>query len=276
MLSHRQSLCASFLLLFSCTLVRAYGAPMDDGLRGALSAPTRTAASTARDHARHPVEELSFFGLTPKAHVAELWPDGGYWTEILAPYLRDHGHYILALGDPEGSPVERAYSRPPPAWVNSRTPAPSPYDRVIFGELAQGRVQLGPPDSLDVVLTFRNLHNWMNQGDVRELLAGIHRALKPGGVFGVEDHRARPVAPQDPRARSGYVRQDYAVDLIQSAGFRLVGTSEINANPKDTTDWPQGVWTLPPTLALGAQNRDRYQAIGEADNFVLKFVKIDD
>ncbi|MBS1104037.1 class I SAM-dependent methyltransferase [Gluconobacter sp. Dm-62] len=244
----------------------------DASLSPRLSVPNRTPKFIARDPARHPVQELAFLGLTPTSSVIEIWPGSGYWTEILAPYLHDHGRYALALGDINGSHVEKAFAKPPSFL--SQPPAAAPYDRITLTELAQGHDQIGVPGSADIVLTFRNLHNWMQQGDVPEMLAAIHRVLKPGGIFGVEDHRSHLPGLQDPKAKDGYVQQDYAIRLIEAAGFRLVGTSEINANPKDTTNWPKGVWTLPPSLALGDKNRERYIAIGEADNFVLKFVRI--
>jgi len=123
------------------------------------------------------------------------------------------------------------------------------------------------------VLTFRNLHNWMEGGYAEDMLRAAFRALKPGGILGVEAHRGRTDRPQDPKAADGYVREDYAIALAEKAGFRLAGKSEINANPRDTKDWVDGVWTLPPTLSQKEKDRDRYVAVGEADNFVLKFVK---
>ncbi|MGI4800356.1 MAG: class I SAM-dependent methyltransferase, partial [Janthinobacterium lividum] len=134
-----------------------------------------------------------------------------------------------------------------------------------------GHGALAPPNSADLVLTFRNLHNWMNEDDAPELLAAIFHALKPGGVLGIEDHRGNTRSPQDAKAGNGYVRQDYAIALVVAAGFKLVGSSEMDANPKDNADWPQGVWVLPPTYAMGETDRASYRAVGEADNFVLKF-----
>jgi len=136
-----------------------------------------------------------------------------------------------------------------------------------------GEYAIAPPGSADLVVTFRNLHNWIGGGFSSEALAACYKALKPGGILGIEDHRGRNDQPQDPKAESGYLRQDYAIALVKQAGFEFVAASEINANIKDTKDWPEGVWTLPPTLALGEKDRARYQAIGEADNFVLKFRK---
>ncbi len=244
------------------------------GLSAAIASPDRDAKLVARDGARHPAELLTFYGVTPRSTVVEIWPGGGYWTEILAPLLHDGGTYYAALGVPGGSHVENAFAALSGSAKATMAAKPALYDRVRYTQFGHGHPALAPAGSADVVLTFRNLHNWMGDGDAPELLAAIHAALKPGGVLGIEDHRARPVAPQDPQAKSGYVRQDYAVKLIEAAGFKLVGSSEVAANPKDTTDWPKGVWTLPPSFALGDVDRAKYAAIGEADSFELKFRKV--
>jgi predicted methyltransferase len=139
--------------------------------------------------------------------------------------------------------------------------------------LGVGHVDIAPPGSADLVVTFRNFHNWMNDGAVDQALAAAFKALKPGGILGIEEHRGRSDKPQDPKAKDGYVRQDYAIAQAKKAGFVLVGSSEINANPKDTKDWVDGVWTLPPTLSQKDKDREKYIAVGEADNFVLKFQK---
>ena len=228
----------------------------------------------ARDGARHPLEELAFFGVTPQSTVVEIWPGGGYWTEILAPFLHDDGVYYVALqgrattdkANAEGEELNAAFRRK----IED--------DRAIFGKvvttvLGVGETAIAPAGTADVVLTFRNLHNWLEQGDAPETFAAFYRALKPGGVLGIEDHRGQRDAPQDPKAADGYVKQDYAIALAEKAGFQFVGSSEMDANPKDTADWPKGVWTLPPTFALGDQDKAKYAAIGEADNFVLKFRK---
>jgi predicted methyltransferase len=139
--------------------------------------------------------------------------------------------------------------------------------------LGAGHFDIAPPGSADLVLTFRNLHNWMDGGYADAALAACFRALKPGGILGIEEHRARTDQPQDPRAKNGYVRQDYTIEMAKRAGFVLVDSSEMNANPRDTKDWVDGVWTLPPTLSQKDKDRDRYIAIGEADNYVMKFRK---
>ena len=202
----------------------------------------------------------------------EIWPGGGYWTQILAPLLHDHGTYIAATGSPDGDQPE-AFFKLTDAYRQMLASDPAIYGHVRLAKFGAHDTDVAPPGSVDVVLTFRNLHNWIAEGHTDALLAAIHTALKPGGILGIEDHRANTSAPQDPKAANGYVRQDYAIALVERAGFKLAGTSEIDANPRDTADWPKGVWTLPPTLALGQVDRAKYTAIGEADNFVLKFQK---
>ncbi|WP_428377376.1 class I SAM-dependent methyltransferase [Lichenicoccus sp.] len=245
----------------------------DSFLQSAVEAPTRSDKFRARDGARHPAAELAFFGVKPRSNVVEIWPGGGYWTQILAPALHARGAYTLATGAPDGD-KEEAYFALSPGFRQMLDQHPDVYGRVKLTVFGAHHPDLAPPDSADVVLTFRNLHNWMATGDAPQMLAAIRRALKPGGILGIEDHRANTRTPQDPKAATGYVRQDYATALIEKAGFKLVGSSEIDANTRDTADWPKGVWTLPPVLALGQVDRAKYLAIGEADNFVLKFRKV--
>ena len=245
-------------------------APVDPALTAAVASPLRQPSETARDPVRHPVEELTFFGLAQSQTVVELWPGGGYWTDILGPYLAPHGHYYVAL--PKAG-VDADEDAPVPRWRRRFTSQPERYGSIIQTTLGRDSFDIAPPGSADLVLTFRNLHNWMHGGYASEALAACFRALKPGGILGIEEHRGRSDLPQDPKAKDGYVRQDYTIALAQQAGFKLVGSSEMLANPRDTKDWVDGVWTLPPTLSQGAQDRERYIAIGEADNFVLKFRK---
>jgi len=237
----------------------------DAALRAAIASPARSPAFVARDAARHPAAELAFFGLRPNESVVEIWPFGGYWTEILAPYLHDHGTYTVAL---EG-PLSKE-----PAFAAKIKADPATYGRMRITDTLPGH-EIAPAGSADLILTFRNLHNWMKHGDADRMLAAFFRALKPGGILGIEEHRGHRHVAQDPKALDGYVNEDYAIALIEKAGFKLAGRSEVNANPKDTAQWPAGVWTLPPTYRLGDQDRARYAAIGEADNFVLKFRKPD-
>jgi predicted methyltransferase len=240
----------------------------DPDLAAALASPARPAAAVARDKVRHPVEELSFFGLKPDQTVVELWPGGGYWTDLLAPYLAPHGRYYVTL--PAGGGEE--WVKETKFW-HQRYDGKGAYAKIVVTALGPQNFDIAPPGSADLVLTFRNLHNWMEGGYAREALSACFKALKPGGVLGIEEHRGRDDRPQDPKAKDGYVRQDYAVQLAKDVGFELAAASEINANPKDTKDWVDGVWTLPPTLSQGTKDRARYLAVGEADNFVLKLVK---
>ena len=237
----------------------------DEALDQALHNPMRSAAFVARDPVRHPAQVLSFFGLRPNATVVEIWPGGGYWTEILAPYLAASGKNIVAVPNlPK-----------PLATFKARVAAsPKLYSAVEITQLGPDNANFAPPPaSADFVLTFRNVHNWMSGGYADNMFAAFYRVLKPGGILGLEEHRGRTDIPQDPKADNGYVRQDYTIALAKKAGFELVGSSEVNANPRDTKDYPQGVWSLPPTYQEGATNRAKYAATGEADNFVLKFRK---
>ncbi len=240
----------------------------EPALAAAVAGPSRNPKFVARDIARHPLEELSFFGVTPTATLVEIWPGGGYWTEILAPYLRGGGTYYAAV--PTGG---EAADKEAGLLMEKIASDPATYGKIVVTKLGPADGAVAPPGSADIVLTFRNLHNWMKNGDADAVLKDVFDALKPGGTLGVEEHRGRTSAPQDRKALDGYVRQDYAVALVEKAGFRFVAASEVAANPKDTADWPKGVWTLPPTYALGDVDRARYAAVGEADNFVLKFVK---
>jgi predicted methyltransferase len=247
----------------------AAAAPVDPALTTAVTSPSRTPSSVARDKARHPVEELTFFGLAPSMSVVELWPGAGYWTEILGAYLAPAGRYYVALPPPGDAEEDASVAR----WRKRIAMQKDRLGTIRETTLGAGHFDIAPPGSADLVVTFRNLHNWMSDGYAEEALAACFKALKPGGVLGIEEHRGRNDVAQDPKAEDGYVREDYTIALAKKAGFELVGSSQINANPKDTKDWVDGVWTLPPTLSQGDKDRARYVAIGEADNFVLKFRK---
>ena len=220
-----------------------------------------------------PRATLAFFGLRPDMTVVEVWPGGGEYTEDLAPLLKARGRLYVAQLDPTSSDYARRTVDDFRAKLAAR---PDLYDKVVVTTLAAPPAgpEIAPAGSADLVVTFRNLHNWMMFGWQREAFAAMHAALKPDGVLGVVEHRGDPQRPQDPKAASGYVNEQYAIELIESVGFKLVGRSEINANSKDTKDYEKGVWALPPTFADGAKDRERYAAIGASDRFTLKFLKV--
>ena len=241
-------------------------------LESAISAPTRSPANRARDQYRHPAETLAFFGIKPSDTVVEIWPGGGWYTEILAPYLAaGGGRLILASPDWGRGGIDKLKAANAPLY-GSLTVADFP---VFDGKPAEI-----PAGSVDAVLTFRNVHNW-RMGYRRDDKADyslaafqpIYTMLKPGGVLGIEDHRLPESADAERERTSGYIKVSTVRRLAEQAGFALAGRSEINANPRDTADWENGVWTLPPTLALKDQDRDKYLAIGESDRMTLKFVK---
>src|SRR6266404_4803339 len=264
----RASLAATLLAFVGSVASSAATSP-DPALVSALGNPARDPAAMARDKVRHPTEELTFFGLSSMMTVVELWPGRGYWTDILGPYLAAKGHYYIAM-PAHAHAEETADAKRLHAHIADQQ---GRFGTIHETTLGTGEFDIAPAGSADLVLTFRNLHNWMFSGYADEALAAVFKALKPGGILGIEEHRGRNDQPQDPRAKSGYVREDHAIALAQKAGFELVGSSEINANPRDTKDWVDGVWTLPPSLFQGEKDRARYIAVGEADNFVLKFRK---
>ncbi len=261
------------VLLAVAPPVRAQGAAAeaDARLAAAIAGDHREPANRARDVYRHPYETLTFFGIRPDMTVVEIWPGRGWYTEILAPYLKGSGRYYAASWDRESDSdfVQRALA----AYDAKLAARPDLYGEVVVTELSRSKTRIAPPASADLVLTFRNVHNWMKRGYERAIFEAMFEALKPGGRLGLVEHRGDPEVWQDPQALSGYVNQDYAVELAERVGFRLVASSEINANPKDTKDYPEGVWTLPPTLRLKEQDRDTYLAIGESDRMTLLFQK---
>ena len=241
-------------------------------LDAALAGEHRSAANSARDGWRHPAETLGFFGLTPELTVMEIWPGGGWYTEVLAPYLRDNGTYIAAGWDPDSEIpfIKNAVV----AYQEKLAGNPAVYDKVQMGVLMPpSKLAPVPAGTVDLVVTFRNIHNWMPRDSQAMMLEAMYNALKPGGVLGVVEHRGNPDVEQDPKAKTGYVNEQFAIDLIEATGFVLDGKAEINANAADTKDHPEGVWTLPPTLRLKEQDQDKYLAIGESDRFTLRFVK---
>lgn len=247
----------------------------DAKLQQALAGPARTDKEKARDVYRHPRETLEFFGLRDDMTVVEISPGGGWYTAILAPVLRDRGQLRVADGDPNGNPKSEG-TQNAKALQTRFQGTPQVFDKVQALVVGDGKpVVFGPPESADLVLTFRNFHNWVGDPSMDQILAASFAVLKHGGVLGLTDHRARSGGSVDPKVvgDTGYVPEDYVVETVEKAGFKLAARSEINANPRDTKDYPKGVWTLPPTYELGDTDHARYQAIGESDRMTLRFVK---
>ena len=249
-----------------------HGPAVDPALHAAIDGDHRSAGNKARDVHRHPAETLTWLGVEPDMTVVEIWPSRGWYTEILAPYLRDNGTLYLAGFDRAS---DRDYVKKLLEILDDKlAAAPEVYGTPVMTELAPpDKVEIAPAGSADMVLTFRNVHNWMTAGTADAVFAAMYAALKPGGVLGVVEHRGDPDVEQDPQAESGYVTEAATVRMAEKAGFALVDSTEINANPKDTRDHPSGVWTLPPVLRLGDQDREKYLAIGESDRMTLKFRK---
>lgn len=243
-------------------------------LASMLNNPARSEANKTRDGYRHPAETLEFFGVEPTMTVVEIWPGGGWYSEILAPYLKANGSFYAAHFPTSETRQGYINSRQRFADRIASDESFSKVQLTEFSPLEQSAI--APAGSADVVLTFRNVHNWY-MGGSEEALAGafatFYTALKPGGVLGVVDHRLPEDRADEAMATSGYVKESLVIRFAEAAGFELVDYSDINANPNDTADHPSGVWTLPPSLRLGDEDRQKYLAIGESDRFTLKFVK---
>lgn len=235
-----------------------------------LAGEHRSAENRARDTDRHPLETLLFFGIKAEMTVVEIWPDaGGGYTEVLAPLLAGLGKlYVAQPAAAPGNPFITGRLR---SFADKLAAQSATFGKVEVTAFGAGSHAIAPEGSADLVVSDCNLHHWMNLGLTTEALAAIHQALKPGGILGVVGHRGDPSKPQDPRATNGYVNEEYAIELMTSAGFELVARSEVNANARDTKDHPQGVWSLPPHYRLGNRDRAKYEAIGESDRFTLKF-----
>lgn len=261
---------AAALMLAAALPAAALSPDPYGGLKAAVAGPQRSAANKARDAYRHPVETLGFFGLRPTMTVVEISPQGGWYTEILAPYLRDHGKLYAAADNPAAGPRAAAAR----AKFEAKLAAdPATYDKVEVSAFGKDAYAIAPDGSADMVLTFRNVHNWYIGGFAPGAFKAFYAALKPGGVLGIEEHRLPEDRPDKMQDSSGYMKPSTVIKLAEAAGFRLAGRSEINANPKDKADYPDGVWTLPPNYTRGAADRAKYAAIGESDRMTLRFVK---
>ncbi|HKK23716.1 MAG TPA: methyltransferase [Pseudohaliea sp.] len=255
-------------LLVALVILPAQAAP---DYAAALAGDHRSDENRARDGWRHPQETLSFFGLEPTMTVVELSPGGGWYTEVLAPLLKDEGTFFAAHFDVNGS----AYGRRSLGGFLRKLGADNDsYGAVTVSTLAPpATIDIAPAGSADLVLAFRNVHSWLRGDSLEAVFAAAFEALKAGGTFGIVQHRAPEGRSIDAMKSSGYVTEALVIAAAEAAGFELAGRSQINANSKDTADHPEGVWTLPPTLALGDEDRARYEAIGESDRMTLKFVK---
>ena len=256
--------------LAAATDAASFAAKLDQVLAG----NHRSEANRARDGYRHPKETLTFFGLKPGDRVVEITPGGGWFTEVLAPLMRNNGKLVAAIWDDtiEGQPKYRyeAVNR----FKTMLWSRPDVYDQVELETFTPPtETSLGAPGSADVVVTFRNVHNWIGDKSAPAVFEAAYDVLKPGGVLGVTEHRAAEGKSAEESFKSGYLSEAAVIGLATDAGFTLAAKSEINANPKDTKDYAEGVWTLPPTLALGDKDREKYLAIGESDRMTLKFVK---
>jgi len=254
----------SFLSL--CILFSFSSISSAHDLLAAIQSEDRSPKNVLRDEYRNPFETLTFFQIKPEMKVIELSPGGGWYTEILANYLHEPGLLIAAHFD-QNSKLE--YFKRSRANFEKKIQSSPVYNNVEIVNLSS---ELAIEGSADAVLTFRNLHNWLGpQMDL--IFSNSFKALKPGGLFGVVEHRANPGTSLDDMKKSGYVTEEHAILIAKKHGFVLIGKSEVNANPKDSKDHPRGVWTLPPNLRLKEVNRDKYLSIGESDRMTLLFKK---
>ncbi len=235
-----------------------------------LAGSWRNDASRARDTYRHPKATLQFFGVRPDRTVIEITPGGGWYSEVLAPLLHDNGHYIAAVA---AAPADAESRRDDSALHRKFAADPVHYGNARIASFNPKAPVLGAPASADAVLTFRNVHNWVMADTAPLMFKAFFAVLRPGGVLGVVDHRAADDASLESVKKSGYLPTRDVVKMATDAGFTLDQSSELNANPKDTKDYTEGVWTLPPTLTLGDKDRSKYTAIGESDRMTLRFIK---
>lgn len=273
----------TFSLSLLCVLPHSVMAQQDttpwrERLTELAENPQRGAAHLQRNPYRNPVDTLMFFGIEPQMKVLELWPVRGWYTEIIAPFLRDKGQLTVAhlkqQADRNSHEKHRFWARLSYRLDQRITQHPE-----WFGEVK--RVTLDPPafspafasEQFDMVLSFRNVHIWAEQGHLLATMENIFQTLKPGGVFGMVEHRAARLTDLTSYAVEGYTDEAYLIAVAERVGFELIASSEINANPKDSKNYLKGVYTLPPTLALGLQDRQHYLNIGESDRMTLKFTK---
>lgn len=266
----------ALLLVIPCISTPLSSAAADNpeltALQQIVNGKHRSAEHKHRDQYRHPEQTLAFFDVKEDMTVVEIWPGEGWYTEILAPYLREKGKLYAAHFSPDNQ--EPYFKKSLATFLGKIHKHPKLYDKVEITVLQPPKqAQIAPDGSADRVLTFRNVHNWMKNDEASIVFSAMFKALKPGGILGIVEHRGSSIKQQDPKAISGYVSEDYIIALARKAGFEFLAKSEINANPKDTKNYPEGVWTLPPTLRLKDKDRAKYLAIGESDRMTIKFIK---
>ena len=255
-----------FKILFTIILFTFASLGSADELRNAVNSKDRSEKNIVRDEFRKPYETLSFFQLEPNMTILELSPGGGWYTEILANFVRKSGNLIAAHFSKDS---ERAYFRNSRINFEKKVKENNLYEKVTVVDLNS---ELSDPSSVDAVLTFRNLHNWLGP-NMDKIFSNTYVALKPGGLFGIVEHRAKVGTSMEVMKKSGYVTEQHAIKIAKKHGFELLAKSEINANPKDSADHPRGVWTLPPVLRLKEKDKAKYLAIGESDRMTLLFRK---
>jgi len=259
------SIAAGFILLSQIAMAQ-------QSLEELANGDHRSESNKARNEFRNPVETLKFFGIKPEMTVVEISPGGGWYTEIIAPYLKDKGQYIGAAYDVDSK--VKYYSNSAKKFAKKLSSQPELYSKAKTTVLqAPEKLNFAEENSADLVVSFRSAHGWARDKHADKVFSAIYKVVKPNGVFGLVQHRAGKQNPKDTSGKLGYLKQDEMIQLVKNAGFRLVERSEINANPKDTKDYKDGVWTLPPSYALKEKDREKYKAIGETDRMTLKFVK---
>ena len=259
-------------LLFAISFSSAQADRDLTSLQRAIAGKQRSAEHKARDKYRHPQQTLEFFDVKDTMTVVEIWPAEGWYTEILAPYLKDKGKLYAAHFSADAK--QPYFKRGLEHFVKKMHKQPKVYGKVELTVLQPPEfLQIAPDGSADRILTFRNVHNWMKNDQASAVFNAMYKALKPGGILGIVEHRNNSLKQQDTRAESGYVSEDYVIALARNAGFEFLKKSEINANSKDTKNYPAGVWTLPPSLRLKDKDRKKYLAIGESDRMTIKFIK---
>ena len=267
---------AALSIALSLDAIAQTDAATSAALDAALAAPHRSDRNKARDRYRHPKETLTFFGLRRDMTVVEIWPGGGWYTEVLAPVLKGKGKLYEAQ---YGANSSFDYQNQENAALQDKARKnPEVFGEVKFTSLGSpNELAIAPAGTADLVLTFRNVHNWLEpqyKSDPAKIFGAFFTALKPGGILGIEDHRWPDPKTEDPKAANGYVSEERVISLAKAAGFELAGRSDINRNPKDTHDHKNGVWTLPPDLSVPqGEDKQKYLDIGESDRLTLKFRK---